>query len=67
MEWLEFKRMSQQVEHQLAEQAARLSEMTHEATLPATAGDREEQTRQLGVLLRGYAATNPWGHPPSEC
>jgi hypothetical protein len=67
MEWLEFKRMSQQVEHQLAAQAARLSEMTHEATPPAAAEDKAEQARQLGELLRGYRATNPWGHPPSEC
>lgn len=67
MEWLEFRRMSQQVEHQLAEQAARLGAMTQEATRPATVEERQEQARQLGELLRGYRATNPWGHPPSEC
>ena len=66
MDWINFERMSPEVEAQLAEQRAWLSSVAH----PAKAGrteSRRERARRLETLLRHHAPTNPWGHPPAEC
>jgi hypothetical protein len=62
MEWLEFKRWSEDVKRAMQ---ARLKLQQEERKAPNTL--RTEQDReQLEALLRSHPATNPWGHPPEK-
>jgi hypothetical protein len=64
MEWLEFSRLSPEVEQLLAHQAARLS-ATARPVVPTP--NRENASARLEALLRQTPASNPWGHPVAEC
>ncbi|MFL5355646.1 hypothetical protein [Archangium sp.] len=65
MEWLEFGRLSPEVQQLLAYQAARLS-ATARPTAVSTPS-RENTRARLEALLRQTPASNPWGHPVAEC
>jgi hypothetical protein len=64
MEWLEFSRLSPEVEQLLAHQAARLS-ATARPVVPTP--HPENANARLEALLRQTPASNPWGHPVAEC
>ncbi|HYO72776.1 MAG TPA: hypothetical protein VEU33_42540 [Archangium sp.] len=66
MEWLEFDRLSPEVEQLLASQAARLS-ATVRPPLPPKQENTGARARRLEALLRQCPASNPWGHPVAEC
>ena len=66
MEWLEFERLSPEVEQLLANQAARLS-ATVPHPLPPKQENASARARRLEALLRQCPASNPWGHPVAEC
>jgi hypothetical protein len=66
MEWLEFGRLSPEVEQRLAHQAARLS-ATARPPVVAPTPSRENARARLEALLRQTPASNPWGHPVAEC
>jgi len=65
MEWLEFGRLSPEVEQRLAHQAARLSVTARPTAVPTPS--RENANARLEALLRQSPVSNPWGHPVAEC
>jgi hypothetical protein len=65
MEWLEFGRLSPEVQQLLAHQAARLSATARPTVVPTP--NRENARARLEALLRQTPASNPWGHPVAEC
>jgi hypothetical protein len=68
MEWLEFGRLSPEVEQLLANQAARLSATARPPVSPTPSRENASaRARRLEALLRQTPATNPWGHPVAEC
>lgn len=68
MEWLEFGRLSPEVEQLLAHQAARLSATARPPVPPTPSRENASvRARKLEALLRQTPASNPWGHPAGDC
>jgi hypothetical protein len=62
MEWLEFKRWSEDVKRAMQARLKLQQEERRTPAAPATCQSRE----QLDALLRSHPATNPWGHPSEK-